>query len=382
MIYLCRHGDTDAPRLSGTAGDLANLLDKLLVDGYNVKTITITRSGATATANCTSHGFLGHQTVKISGADQTDYNGEFRITVTDANNFTFTVGGSPATPATGTITAKVAPLGWTIEQTGTNIRSYKQKAGTNQYILGLDDTPAQNSRVRGFETMSAAGVAVASGTNPFPNDTQFNGGLYAQKSDAASTAARYWRFYSNGKIFHLVWRLPTGSDTLSLNSGYQVLTFGDITSYKPGDACHTTLRAANATNDTSVPNHWSAASTNTYMARWADQTTVSHAAGFRMSSAFGGPTALGRGTYLPYPLPIKGGLAIARCHIDAGTLTTTDVRGHLPGIWNPLTAGALTHLDTFSGATGSQLEGRTFEYHQIQSTNGLYGAFETSDTWD
>ena len=47
--------------------------------------------------------------MNIRGANETDYNGDFIVTVTDANTFTYTVSGSPATPATGTIIANNGP---------------------------------------------------------------------------------------------------------------------------------------------------------------------------------------------------------------------------------------------------------------------------------
>jgi hypothetical protein len=50
----------------------------------------------------------GHQlqtgdTVYISGADQSDYNGEFEATVTGTTTFTFSVASTATSPATGTI---------------------------------------------------------------------------------------------------------------------------------------------------------------------------------------------------------------------------------------------------------------------------------------
>lgn len=75
------------------------------------RTITnLTWSGATATAESTAHGFQSGQRVYVSGADQADYNGRFTVTVVDANTFTYPLQNSPATPATGTITAKSAAM--------------------------------------------------------------------------------------------------------------------------------------------------------------------------------------------------------------------------------------------------------------------------------
>lgn len=71
---------------------------------------SITRSTATATVTAPAHGYTTGNKVNIRGAAQTEYNGDFTITVVDANTFTYTVSGSPATPATGTIKANKGPI--------------------------------------------------------------------------------------------------------------------------------------------------------------------------------------------------------------------------------------------------------------------------------
>lgn len=73
-----------------------------------VKSVTsITRSGTTATVTCTGHGIAVGEKFRIIGAVQGQYNGEQRaLTVADANTITYTVYGSPATTATGTITLR------------------------------------------------------------------------------------------------------------------------------------------------------------------------------------------------------------------------------------------------------------------------------------
>lgn len=66
---------------------------------------SITRTGSIATVTtATAHGYTTGDYIKITGANQPDYNGRTNATVTGANTFTYPVGGSPATPATGTIT--------------------------------------------------------------------------------------------------------------------------------------------------------------------------------------------------------------------------------------------------------------------------------------
>lgn len=69
------------------------------------ETVTITRSGATATVAHTAHGLVNGKKVLIKGANEQEYNGVYTLTYIDANSYSYTVSGSPATPATGTIKA-------------------------------------------------------------------------------------------------------------------------------------------------------------------------------------------------------------------------------------------------------------------------------------
>ena len=69
---------------------------------------SIARVTTTATVTTTlEHGLATDDVVVISGANQADYNGSQTITVTSTTTFTYTVDdtNSPTTPATGTITA-------------------------------------------------------------------------------------------------------------------------------------------------------------------------------------------------------------------------------------------------------------------------------------
>lgn len=66
---------------------------------------SITRASQTATVTCAAnHGLATGDYVRIAGAVETEYNGVYQVTVTGATTFTYTVVGTPSTPATGTIT--------------------------------------------------------------------------------------------------------------------------------------------------------------------------------------------------------------------------------------------------------------------------------------
>jgi hypothetical protein len=96
-------------RLTDTIGTTGAPLTLDFTLGTDVAVTSITRASTTATVTATAHGFTSGDQVNIRGAVETDYNGDFIVTVTDANTFTYTVSGSPATPATGTIIANNGP---------------------------------------------------------------------------------------------------------------------------------------------------------------------------------------------------------------------------------------------------------------------------------
>lgn len=69
---------------------------------------TVTRTGTVATVTTTAqHGYQAGDKVTIAGATETDYNGLQSITaILSPTQFTYTVSGSPTSPATGTITVQ------------------------------------------------------------------------------------------------------------------------------------------------------------------------------------------------------------------------------------------------------------------------------------
>lgn len=79
----------------------ANTLTAVPVDPQTPSSIT--SSGTTATVTYNAHGYSTGDTIVISGATQTEYNGAYVITVTGANTFTYTFAGSATSPATGTL---------------------------------------------------------------------------------------------------------------------------------------------------------------------------------------------------------------------------------------------------------------------------------------
>ena len=93
--------------------DVVKLTGNSVVNGLKIlspgKSASLTRSGTTVTATVTAHGYSTGEKISIIGATQPEYNGRFTVTVSGANTFTYTIVGSPTTPATGTIAATKPP---------------------------------------------------------------------------------------------------------------------------------------------------------------------------------------------------------------------------------------------------------------------------------
>ncbi|WP_259668745.1 hypothetical protein [Rhizobium lentis] len=85
------------------------------------RNITLTSVGTVATATIASglNGLATGQTVSISGATPTAYNGSYVISVVDANTFTYSFAGGTS-PATGTITCNDLGLRAEYQVYGTN----------------------------------------------------------------------------------------------------------------------------------------------------------------------------------------------------------------------------------------------------------------------
>jgi len=202
-VRVYRSTDTNAPACSGEAGKLNAILSACLVNGFSPGTVSsITRSGSTATLNFSSaHGLVSfNNRLTIAGCTETEYNSEFEVTIASSTAVTFTVSGTPATPATGSPVATKTGSGWTKPYTGTNLAAFKQGSGSNGFYFYVDDTGTTDSRVVGYETM--ASISDTSG-NAFPTTAQLSGGGYIRKSSVASSTARDWILVATEKAFYL-----------------------------------------------------------------------------------------------------------------------------------------------------------------------------------
>lgn len=346
-----------APVLAGTAGYLVNVLDALLVNGFNavsIASISVSSNVATVTTSA-NHGFalqggaIG-PVVAVSGATPSELNGEWRIaSVPAADQFTFATSGIGDGSASGTMSVKVAPLGWTKEFSGTNNAAYRVQAGKSSrpYLDVWDDATVPTSaagrwaKIRGYESMSA----VQNGTGVFPTATDAPNGLSLVKSNASSTAAVPWVMVGDGYIFYLFTFWHSSYNT-TLSSPY---VFGVIESLKDSDAFAGHICATQAAQDV-LPSYpgtynnfaslgmYNSTQTGKYMSRGYNGISPI-ACGYMGDHGVSG--TMGSGGFA-YPHMIDNGLVFS----NVAVVESSGMRCKaLPGCFQPLHARPLNHLD-------------------------------------
>ena len=124
---------------------------------------SITSSGTTATVTTSSaHGLVTDNRVTISGATEAQYNGVFKITVTGATTFTYTMSSSTTSPATGTPVYTVLSIAGVNSNLFVNVNSlqeriyFVEKNSLNFWYLGVNS-------ISGTATQFPCGAIARSG---------------------------------------------------------------------------------------------------------------------------------------------------------------------------------------------------------------------------
>lgn len=131
-------------KFKNDAGAIYETKEDVLIAQEILSIVSLTRSGDIATATfADDHNLASGMEIIIAGANETEYNGTFVITVTSNNKATYTVAGSPTTPATGTITGTTTstPVPVESEDAGSdkNLLSGTQLTALSP-VVGLDNT--------------------------------------------------------------------------------------------------------------------------------------------------------------------------------------------------------------------------------------------------
>ncbi len=376
-----------APTLSGTNGALIDVLDACLVNGFNSQSVSgATQSGGVATVTTSSaHNYAPLDVVAISGANEAVWNDEFRVLTASANSFTCAINAS-APAATGTLTAKIAPLGWSRPFAGTHKAAYLPQAPYVQCYLRVQDDSAPPTSAsgrwakwRGYEALTD----VDTGTGLFPTTGQSANGLSCHKSNASSADARAWWLAGDGGIFYFgtFWHASYSPHA----SGY---AFGDINSLKAGDGYSSLILADPTDALYSYPgnNNFQSlglAYTNTqpgrYLARTYSQFGGSVACGWMGDagvSAYLGCVSSGQG--LAYPHPPDNGLLFAPVAVVESSILRSRA---LPGLYQPLHVTPLAHLGLLTSVP--DFPERTFQAFDLaySNSNRAQCLIDTTGPW-
>ncbi len=232
----------DSPVLAGVAGEMIELLDAVLVNGYCIRTAdSVVVASGVATVNLSAgNPYPKHAVVAISGTSVAALNDEWRIRAVSASAFEFDCPGVPDGTPTGSVSVRMAPAGWEKTHAATNLAAYRSvdPASTGVY-LWVDDSDPKNAKVRGYENMTG----IESGANPFPTLAQsaLNAYLWG-KSSTTDTTPRKWAFCGDDRLFHLGSAFYASSDYACAQ-----YRFGDIDCVRATDAWGGTISAHAAT---------------------------------------------------------------------------------------------------------------------------------------
>lgn len=146
--------NTNAPQFTNTWGCMIDVLDACLVTGFGsqITSSLVVENGVGIATFGSAHNFKQFQVVEISGALDPKLNTEFKIIGLSTNTIEFVVDATDQTAA-GTISCKVAPLGWTKVFSGENKAVYRAKdTEANSFYLRVDNSldPVYNTNYAKF----------------------------------------------------------------------------------------------------------------------------------------------------------------------------------------------------------------------------------------
>lgn len=329
MIKYFESTDAGAPTLNNAVGSMIALLDACLITGYNSKAVTsITVASGVATVVCTAHGYANTygKAIRIAGATPVGLNKDTQIANVSTNGFTFLCPGVADGVATGTLTAKYAPLDWTKQYSGTNKAMYKRGDVTaTGCMLRIDDTAVGQS-CRALMVNSATDVDTYTGPAPLAAQITDGLGQYWSKGYNSATAAP-WMLVCDGLSMYLF------VSSAVANLHYIAHGFGDMIDFKPGSVMGCTIAGPAAAGSNNAYTYYGNV---TSIGAWV---VAGGKNGVTTSQVLCLGTAIanyGVGDGAVYPSDVDGGLVIAYPMLINEASSTGSRRGVLPGFAIPL----------------------------------------------
>lgn len=376
QVKVYKHSDTNAPVLAGQVGRMVAILDAVLVDGFNQVNISaLSRVASLVTVvTSTAHGYNDNDVVLIGGATPSEYNGEYRINVIDNVTFTYSVAGLPVTPATGSMTVKRAPAGFSKPFSSTNRAVYRSNDpnSNKRYFRVIDDgsigAGASEFAVSGWETMTSIDV----GTGRFPPPANDANGHYCRKSSTNDVTARAWTIVSDGKTVYIFIDYGSVAATATFGSQVHSMSFGDTIPNRPSDQYCSFVGGSYSANTTTQPTATLFGSGDTF-------TTPGYASGVSMNRDINGVsvgkptrlvgicffTTLGISAKIRYPNDADKSLVMGPIMMTHDEMW----RANLPGAYESFHGRFLDNGTVFDSVRG--YEGRQFmlQYGNFSNTS-------------
>lgn len=359
----------NGPVVSRTAGTLIAMLDACLVDGFGLQSVTsIVVASNVATVTCaTTHSATVNSVVTIAGATPSALNGQWKVASVATNSYTFVTTGISDQTATGAITTKMSPAGWTKVFSGTNKAVYRSPNVTStQTYIRIDDSNAEYARPVGYLTMTD----IDTGTGAF-GASWFNRAHYA-------SGTRKWWVAANDTFVHF------GIDTNLSTQGYAIYAFGDINPRRSGDPYRFIISGSGnpATNwGYTTPSMSTLLTSNDYVAGTGiarSYTQIGGGVNFFVATAFATPssTAPGSGTstsVVQFPNGGDNSIILADGWIYESA--SKCLRGKVPGAYfspQPI-QGTLPH--DYEIKDMPDVPGKTLLWKLAGSSNAGYGGY-------
>lgn len=249
---------------------IVKILDACLVDGgqeLNVLSLSITDNDVTLSFNA-GHGFNLYQVIAVSGSDDPLINGNHKIVSITNNTATLNIPG--ALIDTGTVKAKMAPLGYESvfgkeDQLKRAYRSLSPKSSKRVLYIDMsypDETgyattsPLRRAMIDICEDMQSLGVQINSLTSLINNrEVDLNGNLFwyqsrnRTQSSSVDDRELSWMVIGNGEFFYLCvdWSQYSSYGTAG---GHSVFGFGEYIKLGQEQSNKLFLMASENKNDT------------------------------------------------------------------------------------------------------------------------------------
>jgi len=260
MIKVIHSFQNEAPILRTNAGDLINLLDAVLINGFGEKQIDhLTSVDFTATATIDAgHSYKNGDILRISGADQDVYNGDYVIYNCNDTEFSYTLLYSNSVVATGIVKCKISPLGWTSSLSGENKKVYSPNLSFGKNIYFRVEDNGENSLYEDGNSF-AFGTQVAT-IEVYESMLDINNGIpeidyrrqYILKDWDISSGhdPQPWVIIGNDKCFYL---LISPNHTNPLQLCFDLYFLGEFKSFAPNDNFNFGCFGRKATIENGIP---------------------------------------------------------------------------------------------------------------------------------